>query len=59
MISVSVGTQFSSMISDFDVHYGRKRFQLQPWNWVPVMISGFGGMPFSSMISDSDVVFGR
>ena len=59
MISMSRGTQFSSMIYEFDVVFGRRRYQRQPRNWFPVMISGFGGTQFSSMISDSDVVYGR
>ena len=59
IISGSAGTQFSSMIYEFDVVFGHRRYQRQPRNWFPVMISGFGGTQFSSMISDSDVVYGR
>ena len=59
MISVSGGTQFSSMIYESDVVFGRRRSQRQPRNWVPVMISRSGGTQYSSMISDSDVVYGR
>ena len=32
--------------------------QRQPWNWVPVMISGSGGTQFLLMISDSHIVSG-
>ena len=51
-------TLFSSMISDSDGGHGRWRFQRQPWNWVPLMISCLEGTQFSSMISDSNVGHG-
>ena len=58
MISGSGGTQFSSMIYESDVVFGRGRFQRHPWNSVPVMIYGSGGTQFSSMIYESDIVYG-
>ena len=59
MISGSGGMQFSLMIYESDVVFGRERFHRQPWNSFPVMISGCGGTQCSSMISDSDIVYGR
>ena len=51
-------TQFSSMIYESDVVFGRSRSQRQPWNWVPVMIFGSGGTQILLMISDSHSLWG-
>ena len=43
------------MIYDYDEGHGSWRFQCQPWNYIPVMISLSAGTQFSSKISNSDV----
>ena len=59
MISGSPGTQFSTMICDFEVVHGCWRFQRQRWKFVLVIIYRSTRTQFSLMIYDSNVVYWR